>query len=146
MFIGLQILRAKIRGFHAAGLSLRNRIRRASGAKRNELWNEKRSLGNHNREHLIAYGLLRGVSYERIESCAKENKPNPARIFELLHAHGNFEHRREFTIEKIETLLTPSGAPPRISPPPVRPEATSSRPSQGLLVRARRLLEKGLGS
>lgn len=138
--IGLQVLRAKIRGFQSAGTSIHNRIRKAKGLKRNALWDKKRRLGDYNREHLIAYGLLRGVPYGSIEKCAQENKPNAERVFELMKAHGDWKVARELTLEKVQELLTQS------TPQPA-PSATESSPPtsplpEGLLSRARRLLEK----
>lgn len=130
MQIGLQVLRAKIRGFQAAGISLHNRIHKAKGSKRYKLWNEKRRLGCYAREHLIAYGLLRGVPYERIERCKEKNRPDAARVFELMRAHGNWSVARQLTINIVKELLAP-GAP---QPLPER---------EGLLARARGLLEKG---
>lgn len=135
MQIGLQVLRAKIRGLQAAGISLHNRIRKAKGPKRNELWNEKRRLGCYNREHLIAYGLLRGVPYGRIERCAEENRPDAARVFELMRAHGDWKVARELTVDRVKELLAPGAPQPQ--PPTSPPER------EGLLARARGLLEKG---
>jgi hypothetical protein len=137
MQIGLQVLRAKIRGLQAAGTSLHNRIRKAKGPKRNELWNEKRRLGCYNREHLIAYGLLRGVPYRSIERCAKENRPDAQRVFELMRTHGDWKVARELTVDRVKELLEPPEPSPTESLPP-----TSPTPPEGLLQRARRLLEK----
>lgn len=106
MYVGLQALRAKIRGFQAAGLSIHHRISRSKGLKRHRLWSEKRQLGLYNRDHLIAYGLLRGLSYERIERCAKQNAPDAKRIFELMRLHGDWEANRKWTLELVEKALT----------------------------------------
>lgn len=146
--IGLQVLRAKIRGLQAAGSTIHHRIRKAKGAKRNRLWDEKRRLGCYNREHLIAYGLLRGIAYERIEHCAEENRPSAARVLELMKAHGDWAAGRELTLEKVEAMLVrKKSEPPSPAPPPPPPIAEVVRQDQlGLLARARRLLEKGLGS
>lgn len=149
MYIGLQVLRAKIRGFQSAGTSIHNRIRKAKGPKRNELWNEKRRLGDYNREHLIAYGLLRGVPYGSIEKCAEENKPNAERVFELMKLHGDWKVARELTLDKVkETLSTttrsaePSPEQPATSPTASSPPTSPTPQPEGLLTRARRLLEK----
>lgn len=148
MYIGLQVLRAKIRGFNAAGLSIHHHIRKAKGPKRNELWLEKRRLGCYNREHLIAYGLLRGISYERIEHCAKENQPNPSRVFELMMTHGDQVAIKDLTLERIEAILKSpvlsSSCQGRlgsnVSPSP------SNQVSRRPITRTRKPLEKGLGS
>jgi hypothetical protein len=140
MNTGLQVLRAKIRGLQAAGISIHNRIRKAKGLKRNRLWDEKRCLGGYNREHLIAYGLLRGVPYERIERCAKENRPNVTRVFELMKAHSDWSVTRQLTVGKVKELLTPisnTTTPPQ-SLPPTSHTPQLEEPLQG----AQRLLEK----
>lgn len=142
MHTGLQVLRAKIRGLQAAGISIHNRIRKAKGPKRNKLWDEKRRLGGYNREHLIAYGLLRGIPYGRIERCAEENKPNAASVFELMKAHGDWKVARELTVEKVQELLTPSAAPPAPSPTESLPPTSPTPQPEGLIAKARRLLEK----
>ena len=142
MHTGLQVLRAKIRGLQAAGISIHNRIRKAKGPKRNQLWDEKRRLGCYNREHLIAYGLLRGISYGRIERCAEENKPDAQRVFELMRAHGDWKVARELTVEKVKELLTPSLLQPEPSPTESLPPTSPTPQPEGLLAKARRLLEK----
>lgn len=137
MQIGLQVLRAKIRGLQAAGISLHNRIRKAKGPKRNELWNEKRRLGCYSREHLIAYGLLRGVLYGRIEKCAEENRPDAALVFELMRAHGDRKVTRELTLEKVKELLSPN-----VELQLQQPTSEPQEADENLLARAKRLLEK----
>lgn len=143
MHTGLQVLRAKIRGLQAAGTSIHNRIRKAKGPKRNRLWDEKRRLGGYNREHLIAYGLLRGIPYGRIERCAEENRPDAAKVFELMKAHGDWKVARELTVDKVKELLGPSPEPPKTSPAESLPPTSPTPQPEGLLARARRLLEKG---
>ena len=115
MITNLQVLRAKIRGLQAEGASIHARIRKAHGPKRNKLWNEKRALGNHCREHLIAYGLLRNVPYEKIERCAKQNRPNVVRVFELMKAHGDWKLLLELTVNQVEGFLRPQTAPEKSS-------------------------------
>lgn len=105
MTIGLKILRAKIRGFQAAGETIAHRIKKVSGKQRWRSWDEKRRLGRYNREHLIAYGLLRGIPYTRIERCAKENAPDANKILELMKAHAPLLEASKLTIEGIRMLL-----------------------------------------
>jgi hypothetical protein len=110
MNIGLQVLRAKIIGFQSVGISIKNQISKSAGLKRDKLWQRKRALGCYNREHLIAYGLLRGVPYEKIENkCAKYNKPNVDKIYVLIKQHGGWK-AQELTPEKMLALLSPPKA------------------------------------
>lgn len=102
----LLALKAKVCGFQHVGQRLRSRITRTNGDVRHALWNRKRDLGDHARVHLIAYGLLRNVPYERIEGrCAKENKPNPAAVQSVIHAHVYPWQKSEWPIERVAGLL-----------------------------------------
>lgn len=105
METGLQVLRAKIRGFQVAGVSIHRKIVKSSGLRRMGLWHKKRALGDHCRIHLIAYGLLRGVSYDEIEKCAKENKPYAESVFNVMLTHASWQVKNELTLEKVKLLL-----------------------------------------
>lgn len=113
MYIGIQVLRAKIRGMHAAGSSIRLRIKKSSGKKRSRLWDEKRELGYHTRYHLIAYGLLRGISYTRIERCARGCEPSANKVLELMKAHGEWKDVRLLTVDDVSRLLRPAAQDPQ---------------------------------
>jgi hypothetical protein len=146
MYISLQALRAKIRGFAAAGESIHHHIQESKGPKRHRLWNEKRCLGDYNRSHLIAYGLLRGISYERIEHCAPENKPNVQDVFSLIQEHGDLTARKEFTLERVQELLSTSDVETSIAPIVSAESASNapqeSKPTSQLIPTVKRLLEK----
>lgn len=86
--IGLQALRAKIRGFHAAGSTVSRRISKSEKERRHRLWQLKRQLGDDCRHHLIAYGYLRGVPYDRIETCSERNLPDLRRLVALVNEHA----------------------------------------------------------
>jgi len=109
MKLGLQILRAKIKGFQSSGEAFQRQISKNKGVKRQNLWHEKRLLGSHGREHLIAYGLLRGVPYERIEKCSKNNKPVAERVLQLMLAHcDDYQMKKNLTLTNIlELIKTP---------------------------------------
>jgi hypothetical protein len=161
--IGLQVLKAKIRGFQATGATISSRISKSEKERKNRLWNEKRRLGLHCRYHLVAYGLLRGVRYDQIERCAPNNKLNPQAVLDIMLAHhspslSDWIHWRDLNLEKVKLLLTPAivVAPPvparepslkatessqRTQSHEQTPPSTSTKP-EGLLARARRLLEK----
>lgn len=103
--IGLQVLRAKLRGFHAAGNSISCRIYKSTKERKSKLWNAKRKLGVHCRHHLIAYGFLRGVPYNQIERCAPNNKPDAQVILDIMLAHADGRQREELSLEKVQSLL-----------------------------------------
>lgn len=109
--IGLQVLRAKIRGFQSAGTTITSRISKSEKERKNRLWNEKRLLGYFARHHLVAYGLLRGVPYDRIERCAQNNQLDPQRLFDIIKAHDGWDSRfpgRRFDLESVKKLLIPA--------------------------------------
>jgi hypothetical protein len=109
--IGLQVLKAKLRGFHAAGHSISRRISKSEKERKNRLWDNKRSLGTHCRYHLVAYGLLRGVPYHQIEQCAPSNKLNPQAVLDIMLAHADWQQRRGLDLAKVEGLLAPPASP-----------------------------------
>lgn len=105
--LGLQVLRAKVRGFHAEGSTITQRISRSKLERKHNLWNAKRALGTYARHHMIAYGLLRGIPYERIERCAPNNAPDPQYVLKIMQDHDGMKH----TLEQVKSLLTvPSAA------------------------------------
>ena len=120
MDIKLQALRAKVRGFYAAGETLRSWIGKAKGPAKAKLWHEKRQLGVYNRYNLIAYGLLRSIPYENIERCANNNRPDPREVLKVVLEHASWEQRKQFDLAKIESLLIVTG------PKPVQPKRLPS--------------------
>jgi hypothetical protein len=148
--IGLQILRAKVRGFHVTGATLQSRISKATGAKKNRLWELKHRLGNQARYHLVAYGLLRGVPYHQIERCSANNKLNPEKLLEIMVAHAGpveatsdgrtFMIWQTFDLEKVKALLAAPATPPAAAAP--APASAPSLQPTGLLQRAHELLRK----
>lgn len=103
--IGLQVLRAKLRGFHAAGSTISSRISKSEKERKNRLWDAKRQLGTHCRHHLVAYGLLRGVPYHQIERCAPNNKPNAQVVLDIMLAHADWQQRKGLDLDRVKTLL-----------------------------------------
>lgn len=103
--IGLQVLKAKIRGFQAAGQSISYRISMSEKERKNRLWDSKRCLGTHCRNHLVAYGLLRGVQYHQIERCAANNKLNPQVILDIMLGHADRHQRFGLDLAKVQSLL-----------------------------------------
>jgi hypothetical protein len=108
MFSSVELLslQAKVRGFQAQGTTVRQHISRSHGTKKCDLWQLKRSLGNNAREHLVAYCLLRGVPYEKVEKCPK-TLPDAKRVLNIMQEHASYAERRKLTLEKVENLLKP---------------------------------------
>lgn len=132
MDTGLQVLRAKIRGLQIAGEAIRRYIQKSFGLKRHSLWQQKRSLGVYSRYHLVAYGLLRGIPYDRIEKCDENNRLDPIGLFELMKAHAPWQLDHELTLDRVKVLLGITPPTPIVMLPP---------PTKSLLDRARALLE-----
>lgn len=101
---GLQVLRAKVRGFQAAGLTLSSRISTSRKERRSRFWNEKRALGVHCRYHLVAYGLLRGVPYDQIERCAPTNRLDPKRLLAIIEEHNMWAAGQGFVRYDLDTV------------------------------------------
>ena len=137
--IGLQVLRAKIRGFQVASETLGRRAKQSSGDKRHRYHLMQRDLGAKCRLHLIAYGLLRSISYERIEKCDANNPPDAKRIHELMQEHADWRQRQALTLPSVTSMLTTSSTESSPSPACTLPQPEK----QGLLERARALLENG---
>ena len=116
--IGLQALRAKIRGFQASGMTITSRIGKAEREKKTRLWELKRALGTHCRHHLIAYGILRGVPYHEIEKCASNNRPNLQTVLNILVEHNVWVPGvplKKYDLAAVEQLLTPPPAAPTMA-------------------------------
>jgi hypothetical protein len=124
MNINLQMLRAKIRGFQVTSETIRKKINKTSRKTRHDLWNKKRILGNYCRSHLIAYGLLRNISYDKIEKHSLNNKPDFVKILSIVIEHTpwphntselrNCTHLRDLEnrmIEKYQKSKSPQKAP-----------------------------------
>lgn len=129
---GLQTLRAKIRGFHAAGSTVSRHISRSEKDRRHRLWQLKRELGDHCRHHLIAYAILRGIAYDKVERCSERNRPNPQRVLDIVVAHNTWvlekPHQR-YDLATIEALLAPVRSEETIAVP-VRSAAGRRSPAQ----------------
>jgi hypothetical protein len=144
--IGLQVLRAKIRGFQVTGSTITSRISKSEKERKNRLWNEKRRLGLHCRYHLVAYGLLRGVPYSQIERCAPSNQLNPQGVLDIVLAHNGWDSKMgyvHYDLEKVKKLLETDTQPcasatvvpdSRLSPVP-----TAQSTLCGRLLRVRKL-------
>jgi hypothetical protein len=71
----------------AASRRLNEAIHRVKGLERHELRLEKRSYGDMTRSILLAYAMLRGVAYERVErTCTRA--ASPSAIADVLQQHA----------------------------------------------------------
>lgn len=105
----LLVLKSKVCGLERTSAKFRKRIAKLAGEKRSLIRLRKQALGVHTREHLIAYGLLRDVPYDKIESkCAKGNEPNIDKVLAIVQAHlptWPAAERAKWTRAKVESLL-----------------------------------------
>lgn len=141
MDIKLRVLKAKIRGLEIEGKSIRARINCSSGSQKDQLWKLKRELGDYTRAHLIAYGLLRGVPYNKIESNCRV-MIDLRNICDVIAEHVSHHQRRFWTVERISNLIwkTDPVTPTETIPLQAAPENLSAPKVSTPLRRAWRLL------
>lgn len=106
----LLILKAIIKGLAAEGIRSRLFINRSSGEKRERHWNTKRSIGAEARYYLLAYGLLRGLPYEKMEPSS--NKDRLASylfdynyLAQICQRYGLYRDRGKWTPANLERLM-----------------------------------------
>lgn len=97
---GIKQLKSEIKCAAAEGRACRQKINESSGSERNQWWEQKRSIGSDTRSLLIAYGLLRGMPYERMERSNR--KPLEERVIHALCVKYGGE---EWTRERVKGLL-----------------------------------------
>jgi hypothetical protein len=56
------------------------------------------------RHYNIAYGLLRGVDYRKIEHKCKE-APSAKHVLKIIHRHIPYGERKDWTVERVTELL-----------------------------------------
>ena len=96
-------LKAIVCGHQHIATNLRKEAAKESGDNKWLLKHRKRQLGVRTREYLIAYGLARGVSYQKLENrCANKNEPNAHQITTIIQQHFG---RAEWTLTKVTDLL-----------------------------------------
>lgn len=102
MIIALLSLKAKICGFEYASKKLCRLITRSKGKKKQSLRFKKHQLGVYAREHMVAYGILRKKSYEKIEpKCNKDNPLNKQHVLEIVHQHVPSWEIKNWTLQSI---------------------------------------------
>jgi hypothetical protein len=70
-------IREAIRQQEQLSRAARAKIRETSGLDRYEAWTEKRSVGAHTRDLLLAYAFLRGMPYRVCEPITRNPEPPP---------------------------------------------------------------------
>lgn len=109
MNVSLLALKAKIKGFEAVAEKTRKKIQSTSGLRRAKAWTTKRELGNYARNHLLAYGLLRGVPYSALEpKCSPANEAvlQIDVIRQIIAEHVSKWEFAKWSEEKVKQLLT----------------------------------------
>ena len=102
----LLVLKSKVCGLEHSSHKFRRRIAKSKGDRKWKLQFRKAVLGSFTREHLIAYGLLRGVPYEKIEGkCATGNEPNVFRVSDIIRAHVPSYEQKQWSTERVTDLL-----------------------------------------
>lgn len=108
----LLTLKAKINGLAAEGSRTRGFINKSVGDKRWENWQTKRKIGFEARLHLIAYSLLRGMTYSYVEPNVSLESwqwliGNIDYLQEIILRHASWNEAREWKDkENIKKLLT----------------------------------------
>jgi len=94
----LLILKGKIKGLAEEGSRCRKFIHASSKEKRSRHWDVKRSIGVEARYHLIAYGLLRGIEYDKIEP--NSNKEIIKHCFDFNYLASIVQRHCRYVIER----------------------------------------------
>jgi hypothetical protein len=89
----------------AASSRLGEACRRVRGLARHALRLEKRAYGEETRSILLAYAMLRGVPYERVErTCTRA--PSPSAIADVVRQHATSED----VVEEVKRWLRSSSS------------------------------------
>lgn len=107
----LLTLKAKVKGLATEGSRCRLFINATSKEKRSHHWDVKRSIGKEARYHLLAYGFLRGLSYETMEP--NSNKDMLASyhfdynyLAQICQRHCHYRDRGMWTPANLQRLIT----------------------------------------
>ena len=96
-------LREQVKESAARGADIQRRISSLQGAgtgtERHLLWNEKKAVGVRTRHLLLAYGLLRGVPYHRMERQA-HIAPNPSMVSRVIIEAMTYEECEEMIVTR----------------------------------------------
>ena len=99
-------LKAKIKGLAEAGSRSRKLINATAEEKRGGHWSMKRKIGVDARHHIVAYGLLRGISYEQIEPwCGVFNPPSAETVLNIIQQHSSWYDKNKWTLDVVKDKL-----------------------------------------
>ena len=122
MDITLRMLKAKIRGFDVEGRSIRTRISKSSGLDKNNLWNLKRQLGYYTRYYLIAYGLLKGTPYHKIERKTVTLCMDIKLIQKIIFENTSSWRHKDWPLERVKELLQVTNPLSELAQETLKPE------------------------
>lgn len=99
------ILKAKVKGLAVEGGFCRRQIRKTKRERRDQWWTMKRVVGDTARDHLLAYGLLRGLPYAAIERPRADNAPSAARVLQVVLGLMPPSYRGDWTLDRVRAWL-----------------------------------------
>lgn len=100
-------LKARICGFAHVAKSISKDASKKHGDARAMAKMVRKSLQYDNRLYLVAYGLIRGIPYRKIEpKCALENRLNPRAVAATIRAFVPWNEQKQWSDERVAELLT----------------------------------------
>jgi hypothetical protein len=108
----LCVLKEKCKILAEKGTECRKEINSSSGLERYGAWNKKRSIGLDSRVHLIAYCLLRGKEYCKMESKTRTDlwtlKYISKQILTAIHENCLESEKTLWSAERIFEIMKSS--------------------------------------
>jgi hypothetical protein len=107
----IEFIKSEIKSATSRSREIRKQIHAASGIARWQLWQEKRWHGDGTRIKLLAYGCLRGRTYELLESkCRVGNEPSATAILREIQSAWPeaAPDCDEWTLDRVRGWLTRS--------------------------------------
>jgi hypothetical protein len=102
-------LKAKVKGLAAEAAKTRELIRKSRGKKRHLLWHTKRFIGTDARYHLLAYGLLRGIPYEKMEPKTSDlGNFDFNYLLSIMHGHMRCFDRSLWSVRLLKNTISSS--------------------------------------
>lgn len=95
-YLAIRELKEKCKELARQGVEQRKRIQDLSGIERYKAWDAKRDIGDEARIHYIAYALLRGKDYAKMEPNAKYERMS----FGVLARHVSETLKKDYLYEQ----------------------------------------------